>query len=204
MANTNAPFGLRWLGFSGGSAAPTFGLIQRKIISSSTQPAARGDLMYQNTDGYVVAVTAAGTAASQCVGVFWGCEYLSNALGRRIVSQYWPGGDTSQDVQVLLVPLISTPPQLFYAQTTSTAITFADIGRNVDIGYAAPVSYGASAKSQLSIAASTLNTTVTLPFRVQGLYSSISAPGIPGTDDTSSYNWVIVSFNSDAETGTSA
>lgn len=204
MANTNAPFGLRWLGFNGGSAAPTFGLIQRKIISSSNQVAAKGDLMYQDTNGYVNAVTAAGTAASQVVGIFWGCEYLSNALGRRVVSPYWPGGDTSQDVDVLLIPLIGNPPQLFYAQTTSTPITFADIGRNVDIAYSAPVSYGASAKSQVTIAASTLNTTNTLPFRVQGLYSSIAAPGSSGTDDASNYNWVIVSFNSDAETGTAS
>lgn len=204
MANTNAPFGLRWMGFNGGSAAPTFALLQRKIISSSNQAAARGDGMSQATNGYVAAITAAGTAASQWVGVFWGCEYLSNALGRRIVSTYWPGGDTSYDVDVLLVPLSGNAPQLFYAQTTSTPIAFTDIGRNVDIGYAAPLTYGGGARSRLSIAASTLETTVTLPFRVQGLWSQYAAPGTPGTDDASNYNWVVVSFNSDAETGTAA
>ena len=44
-------------------------------------------------------------------------------------------------------------------------------------------------------------TTATYPFRVVDLWSSMAPPGAPGTDDTSSYNIVIVQSNPDYETG---
>lgn len=201
MANTNAPFGLRWMGLNNSPSTPSSSLIPRKIASNNTTKAYRGDLMANLTTGYITPVVAAGTVASQCCGVFWGCEYLSLSVGRRIVSNYWPGGDASGDVDVLLIPLIGGPPQLFVAQATSTQFAFEDIGENVDIGYQAGVAYSGYSKSGLTIAQSTLGTTNTLPFRIRDLWSSYERAGQPGTDDTSNYNWVVVSFNSQAETG---
>ena len=203
MANTNAPFGLRWLGLNNAPATPSFSLKAAKIAQADTQAAYRGDLLYRLTTGYVRPVVAAGatSVASLGAGVFWGCEYLSAAIGRRVVSTYWPGGDAVGDVDVLMIPLIGATPQLFVAQATSTPFAFEDIGENVDIGYQAGVAYSGYSKSGLTIAQSTLGTAATLPFVVEGLWSDYSAPNQPGTDDASSYNWVVVSFNSQDHLG---
>ena len=42
---------------------------------------------------------------------------------------------------------------------------------------------------------STVNTTSTLPFRIVSLYSQVAPAGVNGTDDTSSYNMAVVTFN---------
>lgn len=201
MANTNAPFGLRWLGFNGGSAAPTFGLIPGKFASNLSTKAYKGDGIQQLATGYQSPIVAAAVPASQWIGVFSECQYLSSAVGRRVVTQYFPGGDTSAEVDTIYVPLAGNPPQLFVAQTTLTPAAFADIGATVDIAYQAGVAYSGSAKSGLTIDMSTKGTSNTLPFRIVNLWSALSAPGAPGTDDASSYNWVVVRFNSEAETG---
>lgn len=201
MANTNAPFGLRWLGFATGSAAPTFSLIPQKVKADNTHKFYKGDGVQTLNSGYVDAVQAASVAASQWTGVFSSASYLSTAFGRRVTAPYFPGGDTVNDVDVLLVPLIGSPPQLFVAQVTSTACAFADLGLNVDIAYSAGTAYTGTSKSALTIDMSTKATTATLPFRLVNLWSAIAAPGAPGADDTTSYNWVIVEFNSNQQTG---
>lgn len=201
MANTNAPFGLRWLGFASGSAAPTFSLIPGKIAAANTKKFYKGDGVQQLATGYVDAVQAASVTASQWTGVFSSASYVSTAFGRRVTAPYFPGGDTAADVDVLLVPLISSPPQLFVAQTLLTSATFADIGRNVDVAYAAGTAYTGTSKSALTIDMSTNGTTATLPFRIVNLWSAFAAPGAPGADDTTSYNWVVVEFNSNQQTG---
>lgn len=203
MANTNAPFGLRWLGFNGGSAAPTFALQPGKFISSLSTKAYKGDGIQQLASGYQSPVTAASVGASQWVGVFSECQYLSTAAGRRIVTAFWPGtGDNTGDVDTLYVPLIGNPPQLFVAQTLSTSAAFADIGATVDIAYATGTSYVSGySRSGLTIDMGSKGTSNTLPFRIVNLWSAIAAPGAPGTDDSSNFNWVVVRFNAEAETG---
>jgi hypothetical protein len=94
-----------------------------------------------------------------------------------------------------MIPLVGSTPQLFVAQATSTQFAFEDIGENVDIGYTAGTAYSGWSKSGLSIAQSTLGTGQTLPFVVEGLWSQYARSGQPGTDDTGSYNWVVVSYN---------
>lgn len=197
MANTNAPFGLRWLGLNNSPATPSAPIKNAKFAEADTQKAYRGDLLYRLTTGYVRAVVAAGatSVASLAAGVFLGCSYLSTSQGKRIFSPYWPGGDATGDIDVQMIPLVGSTPQLFVAQATSTAFAFANIGENVDIGYQAGVAYSGWSKSGLTIAQSTLGTGQTLPFVVEGLWSQYERAGQPGTDDASSYNWVIVSYN---------
>ena len=64
MANTNAPFGLRWLGLNNSPATPSMSLITRKIASADTQVAYRGDIMLNLTTGYVKAAVTALTATA--------------------------------------------------------------------------------------------------------------------------------------------
>lgn len=199
MANTNAPFGLRLLGRQN-DATPSFGLgaDPLKIASNNTTKIAKGDILLQLTTGYVTAAVAAlsTTGRDQAVGVFWGCSYLSVAQGKRVVSPYWPGGDASGDVDVQYIPLQGYPNARFVVQTLLTSLAFEDIGENIDIAYAAPTIYGSWAKSNVTLAQATLGTTVTLPFRVVGLWSQYQrATGQPGTDNASNYNWAVVEWN---------
>ena len=206
MANTNHPFGLRLLGRQN-DATPSFqlGADPLKIASNNTTKIARGDLLLRLNTGYVTAAVAAiadtAAAKSSIVGVFMGCEYLSNSLGRRTVAPFWPGGDTSYDVDVQYIPLTGYPNARFVAQATSTAFAFTDIGQNVNIAYSAPTIYGSWARSNLTLDQSTLGTDVDLPFRIVGLWSQYAAPNQPGTDNDSSYNWAVVEFNGYNETG---
>ena len=205
MANTNSPFGVRLLGRQN-DATPSFGLgpERLKIAQDNSTQIARGDLLLRLDTGYVTAAVAAiaatAAAKSSIVGIFWGCQYLSIAQGKRVVSPFWPGGaDTIVDADCQYIPLTGFPNIRCVAQATSTPIAFADIGLNCNIAYAAPTIYGSWAKSNVTIDSPA--TTVTLPFRITGLWSQYARSGQPGTDDSSNYNWAVLEFNGLNETG---
>lgn len=203
MANTNAPFGLRLLQRQN-DATPSFGLGMDplKLAQDNATQIAKGDALQRLATGYVTAIGAAAVVASQWVGVFAGCQYLSISQGKRVVSPYWPGGaDTVQDADCQYVPLSGYPGARFVIQATSTNFVFEDIGENCDVAYAAPTIYGSWAKSNLTLDKSTIANTATLPFRIVALWSQYAPAGQPGTDDTSNYNWVVVEFNAMQETG---
>jgi len=207
MANTNAPFGLRLLGRQN-DATPSFGLgaDPLKIAQDNAAVAAKGDLMLRLATGYVTPAVAivpdTATGNSSVVGVFWGCQYLSIAQGKRVVSPFWPGGaDTIVDADCQIIPMRGYPNARFVIQATLDPFVFEDIGENCNIGYAAPTIYGSWAKSGVTLDKATIGTSVNLPFRIVGLWSQYAAPGQPGTDNTSNYNWVVVEFNGMSETG---
>lgn len=202
MANTNAPFGLMPWGLTNSPATPSFPLIERKIAAANTNVIAKGDPCIDLNTGYIdrVSGTPVTSAASLYCGVFWGCTYLSIAAGRKVWSQYWPGGDAADDPVALLVPLMGATPGLFMIQALLTPVAFADIGRNGQFSYAAPTSAGLFRRSGVTLDTTT-NTTATFPLRIVGLLSQYSASGAPGTDDASNYNIAIVSFNSLQVTG---
>lgn len=206
MANTNAPFGLRPLGLNNATSAPTFSLNgYRKFASNNTQAAFRGDGVQNLDTGFVSAITAAAVGASQWAGVFWGCEYLSAAQGKRTPTTYWPGGDNSgQVVDVQLIPMAtSAGAQLFVVQALLTPFTFTDIGQTCDIAYAAGTAYSGYSKSGLTLDRATIGTQAAKPFRIVDLWSSYARQNSsqPGADDTSNYNWVVVAYNMSQETG---
>ena len=200
MSNTNAPFGFRWLGKTLGGGPATFELVKRKIAYTDTTAVYRGDPMQRLNTGYVTQ-GAASVAVSQHAGILWGVEYLSNALGRKVFATYWPGSDCSSDIDAYLIPIVGVAPQLFAVQATSTYFTFADIGMNCDVDMGTGSVTSGVAKSGATLDKATINTTATLPFHIEGLYSDISARGENGADDTSNYNIVLVSSNALQQTG---
>lgn len=204
MANADAPFGLMPLGLHNTPSTPSFGLIRRLIKSDNTNVIARGDPCLSLSTGYVDRITTANDStavASDYVGVFWGCEYISVAQQRKVVSAYWPGSDAAEDVKVLLVPLMGSTPGLFMIQSSGTAITFANIGENAYMTYAAPVSQGVFRRSSVVLDQASLNTTATFPLRIEGLWSDYAPTGQNGTDNTTDYNIAVVSFNALQATG---
>jgi len=202
MANTNAPFGFRHLGFSEGGAVANYGQTWKKVAYNYGTALYRGDVMVDLGSGYVGRYTA-GVTGSNVVGIVDGFEYLSSALGRRTPSTYLPVGDTAYDVDVILTPIAGVPPQLFMVQATSTYFTIADIGQTIEPAVGGTGSIvGGYGKSAMTITQGTNeDTTNTRPFRVVGLYSSYAPSGVNGTDDTSNYNIVVVASNPYEATG---
>ena len=200
MSNTNTPFGFQHMGWNRGGPGVTGATIERKIAAGYGTPIYKGDTVQSLSTGYI-SKGAASVAGSNTAGVFMGCRYLSTALGRLVYSSYWPSGDHAYDGYAIIVPIAGVPPQLFKVQTLLTAVTLADVGANIDIDVGTGSVTGGYGKSGMTVSAATLATTATLPFRVVDLYSSIAPYGVNGTDDTSSYNIVLVQSNPDYETG---
>lgn len=186
MANTNAPNGFQQFGKMEG-ASPTMGTTTRSVTSSSA--IGYGDPVVSLATGYIDIVTPGTT---QIAGIFYGCEYFNPAVGRKVWSNYWPGSASATGAGTAY--LDTDPNSMFVVQSNNTAIGFADIDANIQcaIGTVNTVTgYSTSSVNQ-----STIDTTNTLPFRIVGLLSQYDPSGsVNGTDDTSSYNRVIVRPN---------
>jgi len=192
MANTNSPFGFNPIQIQN-NATPSMVLQRGLFVSTNTQVCARGDGLEQLTSGYLSAVTGA-VAQNLWKGIAWGFEYLSVSQRRRVVTQYWPGGDNTGDIEVLYVPLEGFPPVQIVAQAASSPFTRAMIGGNMEIAYTAPSVTIGGGRSQCAITASAA-TTATLPWRLIDLWSKRAPTWPNGTDDTSNYNWGVFEFN---------
>ena len=185
------------LGLSGGSSPATFGTIERKIASNNSEAIFRNDPVMDLTTGYIQQWNN-GQAVSRLVGIFDGCKYYSTSQKRVVWSPYWPGSDATGDVLANIIPCIASPVPRFVVQAAATEITFADIGANVDVTVGSGDTL--TGISAATIESGTLNTTATLPFRIEDLWSNVAAPGSPGTT-AGAYNWVIVSANVTQVTG---
>lgn len=195
MPNNNAPFG--FVPYRGNGAAPTYELATRYIASNNTTKIFQGDPVIPLTTGYITQMSAGGTV--RCEGIFSGCKYLSISQKRTVWSNFWPGADATGDVEAYLY---SNPQMQFEVQssdaTGTSAITFANIGEYINIGYGiglagTPNGNTANGLSTASIDQDTLATTVTHPFIIVGLVEA--PPGAEGTDIAAEYNRVIVAFN---------
>jgi hypothetical protein len=189
MSNTNAPNGFQYFGRQEGGS-PTVGYTIRKVKLDNATAIGFGDPVSQLNTGYVT-LSVAGTLS--IFGIFAGCEYLNTAIGNVRWSPNWPGGTQGSDATAYI---ISDPDALFVVQSNNTAITFGDIGLNINPAIGTPATTAAGGVSTSTVAQSTLATTNTLAFRVVGLLSQyIPANSVNGTDDTSAYNRVIVAPN---------
>jgi hypothetical protein len=199
MPNFNAAFGLLPLGVQD-NTTPSFQL-NRIFLPNTIVACARGDGLQKLATGYMGPVVAAAVTAIQWSGIIWGFEFLSSAIGRRIVTQYYPGSGATGDVEVLYVPIgVSYPSVKLVAQATGTPFTRAMVNANMDITYVAPSATIRGGSSQVSVAAVDA-ATATLPLRLVSLYSDI-APNSPyGVDNASNFNWGVFEFNNSGTVG---
>ena len=186
MANTQSPNGFQYFGrLEGGS--PTEGLTPALVSSGDTAALGYGDPVSRTAGGYITKATA---GAVSVYGIFYGCSYLSTAIGRVVFQNYWAGSGAGSDISAL----VCTDPQAtFVAQSDNTAIAFADIGANIQFVTGTP--NATTQMSTMSVGQSTISTTNTLPFRIVGLLSQTAPPGTDGTDNASAYNRVILQPN---------
>jgi hypothetical protein len=181
------------------------------VISSTTST-----VVVQST-GVAAATSATSTPVvtvyTPVAGVFAGCKYLSTAQKRTVWSNYWPGSDTSNDVEAYV---ITDPNARFIVQTansntTATAVGQAQVGQN--IGFAWSQNGVTSANGNTANGLSTMfadqytlssagvsGANAALPFRVIALANYLpgqAAPlsGVNGNDATAGYNKIVVGFN---------
>lgn len=210
MANTNAPFGLRFVGLNGGGVTNSSMQERRNAILSTNNTAIyTGDLVKMQSTGYL-AQWSAGTAVSQCWGVFAGCRYASNSQQTVVPQKYWPGTDAaSGSILAQFIPAILSPAPLFVIQTDSTGITLADIGANADVVVGTGSATTGFSGSYLDV--STLAGTATLPLRIVDLWANWTSGNnpegagggstlMPGTQ-AGAYNWAVVALNVTGSTG---
>lgn len=197
MSNPNTPFGFQEIGWNRGGPPVSGATVEMRIAAGYGTAIGHRDVVQMLTTGYI-SRGAAGVSGSNTAGIFLGCKYLSTSNKRMVFSQSWPTGDHAYDGVAFVCPIQGVSPKLFKVQTLLTALTIADIGSNIDIDAGTVNSQGFST---MSVSAATLATTATLPFRVVDLFSSIAPYGVPGTDDTSNYNIVLVASNPNNATG---
>lgn len=210
MPNTNAPFGLRFIGLNG--SPPTNAALQERrnaILSTNTTAIYTGDLVRQSANGYWYQWTAT-TPAYSCVGVFAGCRYASNSQQTIVPQKYWPGTDAaSGTVLAQIVRSLLAPSPLFVIQTDATGITLADIGLNADIVVGSGSATTGRSASYLDT--TTLTTATTAPLRIIDLWANYSmgnwpegaggsSPLAAGTE-TGAYNWAVVAINNAGQQG---
>lgn len=182
MANTTGNMGFKHIGFLPGSA-PDYQLQAKKISSGNATAIYRGDPVVFSS-GYIVAATV-GTG--QVDGVFDGCTFTDSSG----LTKWQPFCPASQTATAYV---LAAPGSMFVAQANATAISQANINKNVGfaIGTGSTVGGGFSG---YTLDAGQIGTTNTLPFRLVNLYSDIAPSGVNGTDNSSSYNMAVVTFN---------
>lgn len=188
MANTQAAFGFRHIGYLGGGS-PDYQLSTGLILSSNTTKIFRGDPVVRTVSTGKIAQASNNTET--IVGIFDGCMYTPVG-GPPTWLPYWPGA-AAVDATAYF---IDAPNALFMAAALNTSIVTANIGENV--GYAIGTGNTTNGFSGATIDQSTLNTTNTLPFRVvapvttSGNFGQIGN----GSDPSTAYGWAVVAFNS--------
>jgi hypothetical protein len=198
MPNVFAPFGFAESHRLG--AAPDYQLSKRYINPNNANPIYFGDpVVMVASSGYIAQGTPSG-AAQQIAGIFAGCEYVSKAAKKVIWSPWWPGAPS--DVVLsgtgfdISAKVIDDPLMAFRVQANGLA-TISMIGNNAQWAFGLA---GVPAPNQMSgIGNACLDVVTTapagtaFPFRIIDLIRD--PPGVNGTDITTPYNWVFVTFN---------
>lgn len=182
MANTQSAFGLKHNGYLSG-AGPDYQQAGRLVQATNTTKIFWGDPVVKS--GQYIVQAANNTTTLE--GIFAGCWFIpTSGLAVPQWSPFWPGS-AAADAQAYV---INASNATFLGAALSTAINATSIGNNIgfSIGTGSTVGGGFSGAT---LDQSTIGTTNTLPFQIVSLY-----PGLGnGSDTTTSYNWVVVSFN---------
>ena len=194
MANTFAPYGfLQYQGGAGG--APTFAQSTRKIASGNSTAVFTGDPVMpvvSTANGYITQAAAGSTVLA---GIFVGCKYLSTSQKRTVWSSYWPGSDTSTDVEAYV---IDDPNARFVVQSSGSGFPITGTTSTQTSGvqgqYAQfTIGTGNTSTGRSGAYISSVATTVTFPFIVVDYATSFGNGG----DPTTQYCNLIVGFNNE-------
>ena len=182
MGTTNSPYGLRPVNILGGqpssqagrwypvTSAETTAIFSGDPVVFITTSTGRGTIRRMNTTVAATTVTSSGT----WLGVFGGCEYTDPNTGQLLQRQYYPGSITASDIRAFIY---DDPDQLF-AIRADGSVAQTKQGCNAAVIQTA-VGNTLTGNSGLSLQASSLDSTSTLPVRI---YDFISTVGDSYTD----------------------
>jgi hypothetical protein len=188
VANTQAAFGFRHIGYISG-AAPDYQLATGLILSTNTTKIFRGDPVISDPTTGKIQQASSNTAT--LAGVFDGCVYTPVG-GTPQWSPFWPGAGASADATAYL---INAPGALFLAAALNTSIVTANI--NETVGFAIGTGNTATGFSGATVDQATLTTLTTAPFKVVAPVTTQGNFGVVGngSDPTTAYGWCVVTFN---------
>lgn len=185
MPNIGGAFGLRPISIMG-QAANTTGATEYRIASNNTNPIYQGTPVIPLASGFIDTVGAAAGGTVGLLGVFWGCEYVSTATGKKTFSRFWPGSGANATFPVKAF-IYDNPMQLFVissdASLTNEATARSHVFANANFTNGTSGST-ATGLSSATLAVSTIATTNTLNLRIMGIQedpenSDFAAAGIP-------------------------
>lgn len=182
MANTTAYMGFKFIGMLPGYA-PDMQMSSAPIAGSNATAIYRGDVVVYSSGNII----AGSTGTGQIDGIFDGCQFV-DSTGNTRWSPYCPASQTATAY------FINSPGAMFQAFSNGTAISRANVNRN--IGYV--VGTGQTTGGGFSLYmlnAGEVLTASTGTFRVVKLLSDIAPSAVNGTDNASNNNIAIVTFN---------
>jgi len=194
-ANILAPSGFRE-GRLFNASAPNYAMTTRFIAYNYGSNIGFGDPVYLFTDGTIRLYAAAGTTID---GIFLGCQYFDpNHPSEPPFRPAWLAPTLASGT--IVRAMVSNDPMMkFYAQAQGTAITQASVGKNLDIKSGTsgqPVT--GSGMSTCALDVTTLQTTATLPFRLQAIVGLNDGAGVAinaAYNPTSDNQWLEVTLN---------
>jgi len=189
VANVQATFGFRHIGYLGGGS-PDFQLSTGVIASGNTTKIFRGDPVVRTPATGKIAQGSNNTET--LAGIFDGCMYTPVG-GTPVWSPFWPGAGASVDATAYI---IDAPNAVFLAAALNTSLVTANIGENV--GYTIGTGNTVTGFSAATVDQASLNTTLTLPFRVIAPVTTSGNYGVVGngSDPSTAFGWAVVTFNS--------
>jgi hypothetical protein len=192
MANTAAQFGFRPIGNLAGGA-PDHQLSTAAIQSSYATKIFFGDPVVYSSGAspYIVPATGTGTL-SAIMGIFQGCEYTPSTGGPPIWTPWWPASQNS-DAVAYIIPNSPGNTVKFLAASLLTAVGSTVIGRNIGYSTGAGGTTTGAGLSTFTVDQSTIASSSPFlgAFKIIGLYQGVGN----GSDPTTNFNWVVVSFN---------
>lgn len=192
MVNTFSPFGFRQFRHIDG-APPTAGFDTLTVASSDVSVLGTGDVVVTSATGPYV--TGPSSGLSQIRGVFFGCEFFSPTVGRKVWSPFFPGSVQTSSGTADAQAWVCTDQDMLYIVQCSTTATVTSSQVNLNFGVSSSTFNQANTTTGLSVmtlASTSAATTNTLPWRLYDLYSNWAPPGTNGTDNTSAGNIVVV------------
>lgn len=185
MANTQAQFGFKHIGYISGGAADYQLNSQYQIQSSYATAILQGTPMIKSaTSQYLIPATGTGNLTT-IVGILQGVDYTPTG-GTPSFAPFWPGASAADGK----AHIIDAPNALFLVASLLTAMPVTSIGQNVGFSTGAGGTTIGAGFATYVVDQATLTTGATAPFQVYSMFQGIGN----GSDTTTSYNWVVVSF----------
>ena len=186
MANTQAQFGFKHIGFISGAGVDYQLNSQYQIQSSYATAILQGTPMVKSAASqYIIPATGTGNLTT-IVGIFQGVDYQPVG-GAPTFNSSWVGAAAADGK----AHLIDAPGALFLVSSLLTAVPATAIGQNIGFSTGAGGTTIGAGFATYVVDQGTLTTGPTAPFQVYSMYQGVGN----GSDTTTSYNWVVVTFN---------